>query len=86
MDFLGEHQGRAVVGIKPLLRLVWDVGGEVDLEKGRFVNRLDPEAAGDLLVQLGKNIEVAAEQGPVGFDPHEILIFGDEHGQKHDLV
>ena len=70
---MGEYQGRAVIDVEPLLLLVWDIGGEVNVEKGRFVGSLDPEATDDLSVRLGKNIKATAEQGPVGFNPHKIL-------------
>lgn len=76
---MGEYQGRAVIDVEALLLPVWDIGGEVDVEKGRFVGSLDPEAAGDLSVRLGKNIKATAEQGLVGFNPRKIITVGEEH-------
>jgi len=59
---------------------------QIDVKEQRFVDHLDPKAAGDLLVRLRKNIEVAAKQRPMGFNPRKVLIIGNEHHQKHDPV
>ena len=47
---MGKGQSRAVINIKPLLRPIWDVGREIDVEERRFIDRLDSKAAGDLSV------------------------------------
>ena len=56
------------------------------MEEWRLVGRLDPKVAGDLSVQLRKNVQAATKQHPVVFDPHEVLAIGNEHHQKHDPV
>ena len=83
---MGKSQSRAVVNIKPLLHLIWDVGGEIDVKEWRFVGRLDPKAVGDLLFKLGKNVEATTEQCLVGFYPRKVLTIGNKHRQKHDPI
>jgi hypothetical protein len=61
---------------KLLLCLICDVGREIDVKEGRFVNRLGPKAAGDLSVRFRKNVKATTKQRPVGFDPHEIFTIG----------
>ena len=83
---MGEGQGRAVINIQPLLRLIRNVGREIDVKEGRFVGYLDPKVAGDLSIRLRKNVKAMTKQCPVGFNPHEVFIIGNEHRQKHDPV
>jgi hypothetical protein len=72
----GRRPGPSSRKHKPLLRLIRDVGREIDVKEGRFVKRLDPKATGDLSVRLRKNVEATTKQRLVGFDPHEIFTIG----------
>jgi hypothetical protein len=49
-ELVGKGQSRAVINIKPLLPLIWDVGREINVKEQRFVGCLDPKAASDLSV------------------------------------
>ena len=76
---MGEGRGQAVINIKPLLRLIWDVGRKIDVKEGRFVSRLDPKAAGDLSVRLRKNVEAMTKTTPSGVRPREVFTIGNKH-------
>ena len=83
---MGVGWGRAVINIKPLLHPIQDVRREINVKEGRFVGCLDPKAIGNLSIILRKNVNATTEQRPVGFNPHEVLIIGNKHRQKHDPV
>jgi hypothetical protein len=83
---VGKGRSQTIIDIKSLLHPIQDIGMEIDVKEWKIVGRLDPKAVGDLSVRLRKNVEAMIEQRPVGFDPREVFIIGNEHCQKRDPV